>query len=109
REQGSMSRRFPDFGLAVGGDDQRADLPELSGEKAQEQQGVLVGGVQVVEHHHQRGASRQPLEETGDRVEEEEALRAWGPWRAGKRQGREGLARRSGGREGRDKHPTTTL
>ena len=101
REQGSMSRRFPDFALAIGSDDQRADLPELSGKKAQEHQGVLVGGVQVVEHHHQRGASRQPLEETGDRVEEEEALRAGAPRRAGKRQVRGGLANRLGGRKRR--------
>ena len=74
------------FDFTIGGDDQNAGLLQLPGEKAQQQQRVFVGRVQIVEHHHQRGAPGKPLEETCDGVKKTETFRPGSPRCVGKRQ-----------------------
>ena len=59
--------------VAVGADDQDPAVGELAGHELQQQQRGLVGGVQVVEHEHERLRRRGALQERGERVEEPEA------------------------------------
>ena len=44
--------------VAAGADDQYPALTDLAGHELQEQQGRLVGSVQVIEHQHQRPHGR---------------------------------------------------
>ena len=59
--------------VPVGRHDQEAHRAERAGDEPQRQQRRLVGGMQIVEHEHERTVDRGVAQEDRDRVEEAEA------------------------------------
>ena len=63
-----------ELGLAVGGGDEDAFLPEVPQEMAQEPEGAAVGPVEVVDVEEQAALGRQLTQDLRNSVEEEETL-----------------------------------
>ena len=63
----------PHFDLAVGSDHEHAHLGELTRDEQQRQQRELIGGVEIVEHDHQRTFIARAAQEPRERVEQYEA------------------------------------
>ena len=59
--------------VAVGPDDQQPGAARVSGQELQQQQGGVVGRLQVLHDQHQRPHRRRLPQEPGDRLEEREA------------------------------------